>query len=263
VTTTRLPRPFLTASWRDLVMLNYEVDPTLLRAKVPRGTELDDWRGRVFASVVGFRFLRTRVLGIPVPFHRDFEELNLRFYVRRREGAEVRRGVVFVRELVPRRAIAALARIVYNEPYRSTRMSSRIGGGALPSASYAWRLAGRWHRIGMTAASALALPAPGSLDAFISEHYWGYTAQRDGGTIEYRVVHPQWAVASGTDIRIDADFEELYGREMGRTLRYPSSSFIADGSEVAVHRPVRIETGPRGDWTDTGDAAQSNATSRE
>src|SRR6185436_18674576 len=110
------PRPFLTAEWRHLVMLNYEMDARVLEARVPRGTELDSWNGVTFASVVGFMFLRTKLLGVPIPFHRDFEEVNLRFYVRRTVGAEVRRGVVFIKELVPRQAIATLARIAYNEP---------------------------------------------------------------------------------------------------------------------------------------------------
>jgi uncharacterized protein len=102
--------PFLRAEWRDLVMLNYEIDPDLLRSRIPAGTELDSWNGRTFVSIVGFRFLETRVLGVPIPFHRDFNELNLRFYVRRLAGDEWRRGVVFVKEVVPRRAIAWIAR---------------------------------------------------------------------------------------------------------------------------------------------------------
>jgi Uncharacterized conserved protein (COG2071) len=108
---------FLTAEWRALAMLNYEVDASLLRHFVPAGTELDCWQGKTLVSLVGFRFLKTRVLGIPIPFHRNFDEVNLRFYVRRAEATEVKRGVVFIREIVPRRAIAAVARAFYNERY--------------------------------------------------------------------------------------------------------------------------------------------------
>ncbi|MDE0204502.1 MAG: DUF2071 domain-containing protein, partial [Candidatus Tectomicrobia bacterium] len=99
-------RVFLSANWRHLVMVNYEVDPNLLRSWLPAGVELDTWQGRTLASVVGFEFLATRVLGVQVPGHQDFHEVNLRFYVRRRVGGGWRRGVVFVKELVPRRAIA-------------------------------------------------------------------------------------------------------------------------------------------------------------
>src|SRR5713101_1040010 len=120
------PRSFLTAEWRDLAMLNFEVDPTVLRPLVPAGTELDDWRSRTFVSVVGFLFLNTRVLGIPIPFHRDFEEVNLRFYVRRKMSDGWRRAVVFVKELVPRAAIALTARMVYGENYVALPMNHRI-----------------------------------------------------------------------------------------------------------------------------------------
>jgi uncharacterized protein YqjF (DUF2071 family) len=224
---------FLTGAWRHLVMLNYEVDPALLAAHVPAGTEADTWRGRTFASVVGFRFEDTRVFGVPIPLHRNFEEVNLRFYVRRSSGAEVRRGVVFIKELVPRHAIAAVARAMYNEPYEALAMRSEVSP---ESASYAWQLEGRWHRCGAKALAPAAVPAPGSLEEFITEHYWGYTRQKDGSTIEYRVTHPQWAVAAARP-EMDADLAALYGPELASQLRDPASCFLAAGSEIAVHRP--------------------------
>ncbi|HEX7980960.1 MAG TPA: DUF2071 domain-containing protein, partial [Gemmatimonadaceae bacterium] len=108
---------FLTAEWRWLVMLNYEVPPEVLAPYVPRGTSLDLWQGHALVSVVGFRFIETRVIGVPIPFHRHFDEVNLRFYVRRElPGGEARRGVVFIRELVPKPMIAWVARALYNEP---------------------------------------------------------------------------------------------------------------------------------------------------
>src|SRR5437764_15315145 len=110
-------QPFLTANWRYLAMLNFTVDPKILQPMVPRETELDFHDGRTFVSVVGFLFLDTRVIGLPIPLHRDFEEVNLRFYVRRKSANELRRGVVFVRELVPRRAIAGVARKFYGDPF--------------------------------------------------------------------------------------------------------------------------------------------------
>src|SRR3954468_20670393 len=112
-----MPRIFLAAEWRYLAMLNYQVDPAILHPHLPRGTELDIWNGRHYISLVGFRFLNTRVLGVPIPFHRNFEEVNLRFYVRRKGPEGWRRGVVFIAEIVPRFAIAAVARLFYNENY--------------------------------------------------------------------------------------------------------------------------------------------------
>lgn len=233
---------FLTASWRWLVMLNYAVDPALLRARVPRGTELDEWQGTTYASVVGFRFLDTRVLGVPVPLHRDFSEVNLRFYVRRRGPEGWRRGVAFVRELVPRFAIAAVARAVYNEPYVALPMRHDVRVGAAGgSAEYRWRHRGRW---GSLRAEFCGAPEPlraGSEEEFIAEHYWGYTAQRDGGTVEYQVEHPPWRVWRADRASLDADVAALYGADLAAAVAGPPrSAFVADGSPVTVRRALRI-----------------------
>jgi len=238
------PAPFLTAAWHNLAMINYEVDAKVLQPHVPAGTTLDSWQGRYFASLVGFQFLRTRVLGIPIPFHRNFEEVNLRFYVRREVGKEVRRGVVFIRELVPRYAIALVARAMYNEPYRALPMRHAVALEPALTASYSWLLGGRWHRFAVAADRPAALPDAGSLEEFITEHYWGYTRQRDGSTIEYQVTHPQWPVSGGV-ADVDADLAALYGPEIAGYLETPASSFIAPGSAIAVMRP-RAGVGCRG-----------------
>lgn len=234
---------FLTAEWRDLAMLNYEVDPGLLRKLVPAGTELDRWQGKVFLSLVGFRFLKTRVLGIAVPFHRNFDEVNLRFYVQRREGGELRQGVAFIREIAPRWAIATVARVFYNENYVALPMSHRIqpqGDGEL-EVEYAWRTRRGWSRLSMTAAGQPSLPQEGSEQHFISDHYWGYAAQRDGGCVEYRVTHPSWRVWSAATAKFEGEMEELYGRELAAVLKgKPASAFLADGSAVTVHRGRRL-----------------------
>jgi uncharacterized protein len=221
-------------------MLNYEIDPRALARWVPTGIELDSWHNRTFISFVGFRFLATRCLGVPIPFHRNFEELNLRFYVRRQAGNEVRRGVVFLRELVPRRAIAAVARVIYNEPYQAVPMRSRIDWSATPEVEYAWRVRGRWHTLGARAMGCAAVPPPESLEAFITEHYWGYTRQRDGATAEYRVAHPPWHVWDTMNVRLDADLQAMHGGDLAHLLVAPVSSFIADGSPVSVYRPRRL-----------------------
>ena len=238
--TPPMPGIFLTAAWRHLLMLNYEMDPALLQPLVPPGTSLDTHDGTTWASLVGFRFLDTRVLGVPVPFHRNFDEFNLRFYVRREVEGEVRRAVVFVRELVPRAAIALLARLAYNEPYTALPMRSTITPGPPLRARYAWRLNQRWHSCAGTAGEPFAVPAPGSLAEFITQHYWGYTGQRDGSTVEYRVEHPHWGVARAVDVEVDADLAALYGAAMAAHLTRPASSFLADGSAVSVRRAVSL-----------------------
>jgi uncharacterized protein YqjF (DUF2071 family) len=233
---------FLTAEWRDLAMLNYEVNPDLLRKLVPSGTELDSWNGKTFLSLVGFRFIKTKVWGISVPFHSNFDEVNLRFYVRRLEGAEVKRGVVFIREIVPRWLIAALARIFYNEPYVALPMSHAIRSDVTAlDVEYGWKHGPSTNKIGATAKGTPLLPENGSLEQFIAEHYWGYTAQKDGGCIEYQVQHPPWKVWPAADAMFEGDTQKLYGADLNTVLKNPpQSAFLAEGSAVTVHRGRRL-----------------------
>lgn len=238
-------------------MLNYAVDPALLRARIPHGTVLDLHDDRCWVSVVGFLFLDTRVMGVPVPGHRDFEELNLRFYVRRdvpdpARGVEFRRGVAFVKELVPRWAIATIARLVYNEPYEAVSMRHTIlRADGVPddeaalsvgdSVSYGFQIGKGWGEVRGTVASEAGPPVPGSHAHFITEHYWGYTACPDAATAEYEVVHPEWTVHQVKDAALTGDLEALYGPDLGRSLsRPPDSALIAVGSEIAVHRGSRF-----------------------
>ena len=237
---------FLTASWRDLVMLNFAVDPRVVAPLVPAGAELDGWDGQTLVSLVGFRFLGTRVLGVAVPGHVDFEEVNLRFFVRRKAEEGWRRGVVFVKEIVPRRAIAWAARAVYDEPYVAMPMRHDVEApdGAAASrgrARYEWRLGGRWQGLSAAFGGPAAIPPEGSPEEFITEHYWGYTRRRDGGTSEYRVEHPRWRVWTATDPRFDGDASALYGPALAAHLTAaPVSAFVAEGSAVTVRRGVRV-----------------------
>jgi uncharacterized protein len=242
-------RPFLTAAWRDLVMLSYAIDPGVLAARVPAGTTLDLAEGRALVSVVGFRFVGTRVLGVRVPGHADFDEVNLRFYVQRRApGGEVRRGVVFVRELVPRVAITWLARWAYGEPYRTVAMRSAASGGlARRRVTYEWRHHGRWESLRATVTGEPRVPPPGSLEAFITQHHWGYGRRRDGATLEYEVEHVDWRVWKAEDAGLAADVTALYGADFAPALAAPPvSALVADGSPVTVFRPQRVSEIARG-----------------
>ena len=219
-------------------MLNYRIHPAVLLPLVPKGTELDTWRGEAMVSVVGFRFLKTRVLGVPVPFHVNFDEINLRFYVRREEAGKVRRGVVFIREVVPRWAIAALARWTYNEPYVACPMKSEAGPAG---ARYAWEHGGRWNQLAVEVMGEPGVLVPGSEAEFITEHYWGYTRQCDGGTVEYEVKHPPWRVWSAEAATFECDVRGFYGGAYVEALSArPCSAFLAEGSEIAVMSARRI-----------------------
>ena len=237
--------PFLTAEWRHLAMLNYEIDPMILRAHVPAGCELDFRFGRTFVSVVGFQFLRTRVLGIPIPFHVNFEEVNLRFYVRRQVDGTWRRGVVFVKELVPRAAIALVARRVYGENYLALPMRHSIehvperGSTTL---TYGWRRLVTWEGLTIGFSGTPSMPSEESEEAFITEHYWGFSRQRDGATVEYQVEHPRWRVWRAEAAALSCDVSALYGPEFADVLsRSPSTAFVADGSPIVVRKGRRLK----------------------
>ncbi len=225
-------------------MLNYEVDADLLLPFVPAGTELDRWNGKVFVSLVGFRFLRTRLLGfLPIPMHSNFDEVNLRFYVRRRVGSEVRRGVVFIQEMVPRRAIAFVARTFYNENYVALPMAHKIRsfGDKDLRVAYRWRREGRWSEINLETDGNSELPSEGSVEQFITEHYWGYAAQPEGGSMEYRVTHPSWKVWQARKAAFEGDAGKFCGKDIAAVLRgKPQSAFLAEGSAVTVAKGRRL-----------------------
>jgi uncharacterized protein len=234
---------FLSAEWRDFVMLNYEVEGRLLHEYVPRGTLLDSFGGKTYVSLVGFRFRRTRLFGaLPIPFHTEFEEVNLRFYVRRKDGKDERRGVVFIAEIVPKRAVAQVARLAYGEKYICLPMKHRIdinGGGQ--TAEYHWRRKGVWSKLYAQATGAPLPAQEGSFEQFITEHYWGYSTQRNGRVLEYEVSHLPWNIWPSRVAWLEGDSSSLYGSELGAVLRRrPDSAFMADGSPVVVFRGKEI-----------------------
>ncbi|MGH9629102.1 MAG: YqjF family protein, partial [Bryobacteraceae bacterium] len=212
---------FLTADWRSLLMLNYEVAPEILRSYVPCGTELDDWQGRYYVSIVGLMFLKTRVLGWRIPLHENFAEVNLRFYVRRKGPEGWRRGVVFIKEIVPRRMVALAARAIYNEQYVAYRMRHSRRSGDL---EYSWHFRGEWHGIRARTSGEAQEAVEGSREEFITEHYWGYTMQRDLGCLEYRVEHPRWPILRASESALTANVAELYGDWFVDSLSMPPVS---------------------------------------
>ncbi len=240
-----MPSVFLTAEWRRLVMLNFPIEPEALQKHTPKGTEIDDWEGTTYVSLVAFLFLDVKVKGLAIPFHRDFEEINLRFYVRSRGPEGWRRGVVFVREVVPKQAIAFLARMLYNENYVACPTRSSVidpSGDTAGSVEYGWQHDGQWLSIGAEFSGKPSLPKKNSLEEFITEHYWGYSAQRDGYTVEYQVEHPQWKVWEVSETKLDGDVVGFYGPEFAAALQAPpSSTFVADGSPVTVRQGKRLD----------------------
>lgn len=231
-------KKFLTARWQDLIMANYEVDPSLLESRLPSGTSLDLHEGKCFVSLVGFMFLDTRVLNFLVPFHINFEEVNLRFYVVRETADEVRRGVVFVKEIVPKAAIAAVARTLYGEPYERWSMGHEYSDSHV---GYNWSKRACANSVTVTRGPNVGVPSSDSHGEFIIEHYWGYTKRGPRRTDEYRVEHRKWDLFETIDPQIDVDFGCTYGDEFSfLNDQKPFSILLANGSEIAVYKGETI-----------------------
>jgi uncharacterized protein YqjF (DUF2071 family) len=234
---------FLKANWDNLVMLNYEVPPELLKPYLPAGTQLDLLEGKAFVSMVGFMFNNTKVLGVKWPFHVNFEEVNLRFYVRYFDGQDWKRGAVFISEIVPKYIISITANLLYKEHYSRLPMRHSIIAAENDHTNflYEWKLNGKWNKLGATVNNNLTPIQPGSAEEFIFEHYWGYNSWGANTTMEYRVEHISWQIGAVKDYVFEADIAILYGDAFVPYLSAkPSSAFFAEGSEIAVRMGDKI-----------------------
>lgn len=229
-------KTFLTAEWRKLLIANYSIDPAILIPYLPYKTELDFYKDKCYVSLVGFRFLRTRLKGFAIPFHRDFEEINLRFYVRYKDGGVWKRGVTFIKEIVPRWALTIVANSFYNENYITlpTRHLWLQNPDSI-EVSYQWKHQDEWDGAEVKAGSVPVMIMPGTEEEFITEHYWGYTQLGDRMTSEYQVEHPRWQVYPVFHHTLKVRFGSLYGAEFGELKdTNPDSVMLVEGSEIAV-----------------------------
>ena len=235
---------FLRAEWRKLVIANYAIDQELLIKHLPPGTELDLWNGKCYVSVVGFMFVNTRVLGIKIPFHTTFEEVNLRFYVKRFDNGEWKRGVVFVKEIVPKRAITFVANTIYKENYETLPMEHSWSiDNDQRIVQYKWKKDTKWNSMKIEASIEKSNIEIDSETEFITEHYWGYAKVNDRKTNEYEVTHPRWEAYKVNKYEIDIDFGAVYGREFEILNSIePTSVMLAEGSEITVgnKRTIKI-----------------------
>ncbi len=227
---------FLNAEWRKLAIANYQIQPEVLKDLVPVGTELDLFEGHCYASLVGFMFLNTKLLGFKIPFHINFEEVNLRFYVKRLENGKWKRGVVFVKEIVPKPALTFVANTIYKEHYETLPMKhSWTTENDQLRISYEWRKKGEWQKFEVISDKEERIIEPNSKTEFITEHYWGYAKINAQKTNEYEVTHPKWVHYPVKNYTINVDFKSVYGESFGFLNGIePSSVMLAEGSEITV-----------------------------
>ncbi|MGF1638352.1 MAG: YqjF family protein [Cyclobacteriaceae bacterium] len=234
---------FLKAEWRKLAIANYIVEKDVLANYIPFGTELDLWKGKCFVSLVGFMFKNTKVLGIKIPFHVDFEEVNLRFYVKRYDKGEWKRGVVFIKEIVPKWALTLVANTLYNENYETLPMSHTWHKDENERrVEYTWKKSGIENSISMQSSLASYEIEPNSETEFIAEHYWGYAKVNDRKSIEYEVTHPIWRIYKVEKHEINVDFGVVYGKHFDFLNELqPHSVMLAEGSEITVENKKVIK----------------------
>ncbi|MEL7123992.1 MAG: DUF2071 domain-containing protein [Bacteroidota bacterium] len=233
---------FLKAEWRKLALANYEVDPNILKPYLPAKTELDTWSDTHYVSLVGFMFVNTKMLGIRIPFHVNFEEVNLRFYVRYQDQNEWKRGVVFIKEIVPKPAITFVANTLYNEHYVTHKMGHLWEDKTdYKRVTYEWVTKGKLQSFSVeTAVEAIPIEV-GSEAEFITEHYWGYTKVNERKTFEYEVTHPRWDVYPVKKQEINVDYGLVYGDDFKFLNQLqPKSVMLAEGSEISVENKRTI-----------------------
>lgn len=233
---------FLTAEWNNLAMINYEVDPAILEKYVPKGTELDFYNGKCYVSFIGFLFENVRLLGMKIPFHTHFEEVNLRFYVRHLDNGVWKRGAVFISEIVPKLAITLVANTFYNEEYRTMPMKHEIKiKDDSRTFIYQWKLNNTWNTIYVETQKNPIAIEPNSEAEFITEHYFGYSKINDEETYEYEVTHPRWQQYEVIQNKSIIDFEAVYGKEFSFIKEVqPTSVFLAVGSKITIEGKRKI-----------------------
>lgn len=233
---------FLKAEWKKLIMINYVVPEELILPYVPKKAELDLWEGKCYVSLVGFLFRNTRVKGVAIPGHINFEEVNLRFYVKRRVNGETRRGVVFIKEIVPRRMITFVANRVYKENYVTRKMRHQVNESDREVfVEYAWKEKNKRQYFNVSALTPPVHFHSGSEEEFITEHYWGYAKHGNSYTNEYEVTHPKWQIYPVIQFQIQVDFDYVYGSDFKILNELtPASVFLAEGSLITVERQKKI-----------------------
>jgi uncharacterized protein YqjF (DUF2071 family) len=212
------------------------VEPAILKPYLPKGLELDFYKYKSYVSLVGFMFKKTCLFGVPIPFFGSFEEINLRFYVRKVEGKKIKKGVVFINETVPFKIVALLANKLYKEHYISIPTKNTIDIGDYKNIHYEWKMKNKWNSITVQSDTNKYKIEPSSIEEFIFERYFGFTKLSPFSTQEYRIHHPKWMTNNILNNNIDCDFGTMYGDAFSNlSNQAPNSIIMAEGSPVSVN----------------------------
>ena len=225
----------MTCEWRNLLFVNYQVPAEILEPYLPPHAELDYFNGKCYVSLIGFQFKNVTAAGIPVPFHTDFEEINLRFYVKRHVGDKWRSGVVFLREIVDRPALSVLANTLFNENYQTAPTTQMVIKGDLDlQAKYSWKHQKTDYSIWVQAENIPTTVAEKSEDEFLIHRLWGYGQQDDETTVEYNINHPRWSIFPIKNYEVSVDFLQFGTPFSILNDKKPQSVLLADGSEIEI-----------------------------
>lgn len=227
---------FLRANWENLIMANYEIEPSTLAPYLPKGVELDFYNNKTYVSLVGFMFKNTRLFELPIPFFGSFEEINLRFYVKKIENRKIKKGVVFINETVPFKIVALLANKLYKEHYISIPTKNSIDITENKDIKFEWKINDRWNSLAVKSDTNKYKIEQGTIEEFIFERYFGFTKLSDISTQEYKIHHPKWMTHKILNSKIDCDFRSMYGDSFSiLNNQTPDSILLAEGSQVSVN----------------------------
>jgi hypothetical protein len=223
----------MTASWKRLINMTYAVSPELLLPHVPAGVTLDCIDGKAFVGLVPFSFENVTMNRLRIPFHQSFPEINLRFYVKHRLG----RGVVFLRECAPKRAVVWLARKKYNEPYCCKKMKEKVRmftDGTFSVAHSLWSN-GIKNTVEVTARTTPVFPDKNSSAHYFKELELGFGIAHNKQTMLYRIHHPEWEVFPVVSYALNMNFGAVFGEKWAfLSAEKPLDVSLVKGSAVTV-----------------------------
>lgn len=233
----------LRAEWNNIIMANYAVPKELLLPYVPYKTELDFFESETYVTLAGFMFLNTQMLGFDIPFHSNFEEVTLRFYVKSTRGLAAKRGVVFIKEIVPKYAITLLANTVFGQNYMTLKMKSfHQDMGDHMETAYEWKHLDKWNKLTAKAGKRSTPIRQNRFNEFIADHYYGFRKNGETKTYQYEVEHELWETFNVIDYSVNCDFGSLFGNEFSiLNKEKPKSVFMLKGSEIRIHPRTLLE----------------------